>query len=258
VSDVQDAPVDELEAAIADLGASLVALEKFRAGASEADELRRQAIALGDQARRLHRRARLDAEAARALLGSVHALGDALAALLAERRTSPLYQEAVAAHGRGDALLRRILPELFIGLVAIEPPAELLHVPSWSRRGRALPPADLAGAAEALRRDGLAADGDPIARGRDPELPAVPLDEERDPAAPMSFRWRAADLPPLVFRLVDTGDVLVHVPHLTASFDAVVPQAVDGDEAADLLPDYPAYRDALRAALRAAGIPVGG
>ena len=54
-----------------------------------------------------------------------------------------------------------------------------------------------------------------------------------------------------------SGDVLVHVPRLTASFDALVPQMVDGDEAADLLPDYPPYRDALRAALRAVDIPVG-
>lgn len=255
---MQDTPVDELEAAIAELGTSLVGLEKFRVGASEVDGLRRQAIDLGDHARRLHRRARLDADAARLLLASVHALGDVLGARLAERRTSPLYHEAVSAHARGDPLLRTLLPELFTGLVAIDPPAALHHVPSWSRRGRALPPSDLAGVAETLRREGLAADGDAIARGRDPELPAVPLEEERDPSAPLTFRWRGADLPPLVFRLVDTGDVLVHVPRLTASFEAVVPPTVDGDEAADLLPDYPPYRDALRAALRAAHVAVDG
>jgi len=255
---VQDGPVDELEAAIAELGTSLVALEKFRAAAGDVDGLRGRAIDLGDQARRLHRRARLDDTAARLLLGSVHALGGALGALLTEQRSSALYREAVAAHGRGDPALRRLLPELFAGLVAIETPAALHHAPAWYRRGRALPPADLTGAAEAVRREGLAADGDPIARGRDPELPAVVLDEDADPSAPISLRWRRADLPPLVFRLVETGDVLVHVPRLSASFDAVVPATVEGDEPADLLPDYGPYRDALRAALRAAHIPVGG
>jgi len=251
---VQDASAEELEAAIADLGTSLVALEKFREGLAEVDALRRHAIELGDVARRLHRRGRLDVDAAGTLLPRVRSLGETLRALLAARRSAPLYRAAVAAHARGDAALRTLLPELFAGLVPIEPPAALHHSPSWYRRGRALPTAELVTAIDALRQEGVTADGDPIARGRDPELPAVALEEDADPSAPASIRWRHADLPPLVFRLVDTGDVLVHVPRLTTPFEVIVPSVLAGDEPADFLPDYPPYRDALRTALRDAGL----
>lgn len=255
---MQDTPVDELETSIAELGNSLVALEKFRTVPADVGALRRRAIDLGDDARRLHRRGRLDVDAARALLVSVHGLGDTLAALLAERRTSALYREAVAAHAQSDAVLRRLVPELFAGIVAIEPPTALYHAFSWYRRGRPLSPDDLARSAATLRHDGLAADGDPIARGRDPELPAVPLEEAPEPSAPASARWTGADLPPLVFRLVETGDVLVHVSRLAAPFEVLVPLTIVGDEAEDFLPDYPPYRDALRLALETVGLPVRG
>jgi len=254
---VQDNPADELEAAIAELGTSLVALEKFREGLAEVDALRRRAVDLGDAARRLHRRGRLDVDAAAVLLGSVQSLAETLRALVAARRSSPLYRQAVAAHARGDTELRTLLPELFAGLVAIEPPATLYHALSWYRRGRALPAVELAAAADTLRREGLAADGDPIARGRDPELPAVPLEEAPDPSVPASLCWRRADVPPLVFRLLETDDVLVHVPRLAAPFDVLVPSVLEGDEPDDFLPDYPPYRDALRAALRDADLPLG-
>lgn len=255
---MEDTPVDELETSIAELGNSLVALEKFRTVPADVGALRRRAIDLGDDARRLHRRGRLDVDAARALLASVHGLAATLGALLAERRSSALYREAVAAHVQGDTALRQIVPELFAGIVAIEPPTALYHAFSWYRRGRALPPAELARSVEALRHEGLAADGDPIARGRDPELPAVPLEETPEPSAPASARWRDRDLPPLVFRLVETGDVLVHVARLSAPFEVFVPVTVEGDEAEDFLPDYPPYRDALRLALETAGLPVRG
>ncbi|HZP43223.1 MAG TPA: hypothetical protein VFD84_17175, partial [Candidatus Binatia bacterium] len=58
-----------LEAAIADTGALIVQLEKYRRGAAaDAVAAVRDALALGDAARRLHRRDALDdAEAGRLL-----------------------------------------------------------------------------------------------------------------------------------------------------------------------------------------------
>src|SRR5437870_2399153 len=101
---MDEALVGELEAAVADTGALLVRAQKYRRGAGpEGSALAREALALGDAARRLHRRDALDAAAATRLLDEAHALAARLRALIAAVREAPEYRAAVAAHAAGDA-----------------------------------------------------------------------------------------------------------------------------------------------------------
>ena len=65
----------ELESAIADTGALLVQVQKYRRGTEpEGAALARDAMALGDAARRLHRRDALETAAVTALMAEAHAL----------------------------------------------------------------------------------------------------------------------------------------------------------------------------------------
>jgi hypothetical protein len=61
-------------------------------------------------------------------------------------------------------------------------------------------------------------------------------------------------LPPAVFRLIERGAHLVHVPVLRAPFEVLVAEALDPDELGEITLDHAAYRDALLDALRHAGI----
>jgi len=82
---VDEGLVTELESAIADSGALVVRAQKYRRGAGpEGAALLGAALALGDEARRLHRRDALDAAAAAHLLAGARALAERLQALLAE------------------------------------------------------------------------------------------------------------------------------------------------------------------------------
>src|SRR5215470_17474999 len=110
--------VGELESAIADVGALLVRAQKYRRGAGpEGEALAREALAVGDAARRMHRREALDEAAVRALLGEAHRVGDALRALVDAVRADARYTRAVAAHRAGAAaVLAPLLPEIFAGL----------------------------------------------------------------------------------------------------------------------------------------------
>jgi hypothetical protein len=248
-----------LETAIADTGALLVQLHKFRAGAALHPVLLAEAMALGDRARRhLHAQA-LDAAADAALTADATALRARVQRALDDVRASTDYRAAVAAHAAGDRdTLARILPRVFAGLTPVPPPAALWHAVPWLRRNRPRPAAEIAAVVQHLAATGIEADGDPMAPGIDPELPAVPLDTEPAGADPLLLRWSASDLPRAVFRLDETGAIVVHVPRLVAPFTVVLPATLDEDELGEVSVDHPRYRAELVDALAAVGIAAGG
>ena len=251
---MDDGTADALERVIAEAGGLLVELEKFRASSDDdLPALRPEVLALGDRARRLHREDLL-ADAARPLLEKGNALVGRLRTALRALRESPTYRAATAAHAAGDhAALARLLPELFEGLELVPEPPPLFHAVSWLRRNRPRPPADVAAEIAHLRAEGIEAEGDALERGVDPELPAVPLLDERPAGDPVCLRFALDALPP-VYRLADSGDHLVHVHLLRAPFEVLVADALDPDEVGEITFDPAPYRDALLDALRDAGI----
>src|SRR5262249_54790829 len=208
---MDDGTADALERAIAEAGGLLVELEKFRAGSGDdLPALRPEVLALGDRARRPHRKALL-ADAARPLLEKGNALVGRLRTALRALRESPTYRAATAAHAAGDhAALARLLPELFEGLELVPEPPPLFHAMSWLRRNRPRPPADVAAEIARLRAEGIEAEGDALERGVDPELPAVPLLDERPAADPVCLRFAPHAPPPAGSRPAHSGHPLAH------------------------------------------------
>jgi hypothetical protein len=246
-----------LETALADAGGLLVELEKFRAsGGRDLAALRSEALALGDRARRLHGQHLLDGEAAASLLRDGDALIERLRTTLGELRDSPAYRAAAAAHGDGDhAALATLLPDLFQGLDLVPSPPPLFHPVPWLRRNRPRPAVEIAAEIARLRRDGIEAEGDALAWGVDPALPAVALLAERPSGDPVTLRFSPEALPPAVFRLADGGSHLVHVAVLSAPFDVLVPDSLDPEELGEISLDHARYRDELLDALQRAGVP---
>ena len=116
----------------------------------------------------------------------------------------------------------------------------------------------MAAVVERIAAAGLEGDGDPMAPGIDPSLPAVPLDTAPPPADPVLLRWSRDDLPPAVFRLDASDALVVHVARLTAPFTVVLPTALDEDELGEVSLDHPRYRTELIAAFADAKIAVAG
>ncbi len=253
---MDDGAADALEQAVAEAGGLLVELEKFRAGSrGDLATLRADALALGDRARRLHRE-HLLADATGPLLQEGSLLVERFRTRLRELRDSPAFRAATAAHGAGDhATLAALLPDLFEGLELVPAPPPLFHAIPWLRRNRPRPPADVAGEIARLRHDGIEAESDALARGMATGLPAVPLLDQRPAGDPVSLRFAPDALPPAVFRLVDSGDHLVHVRLLTAPFEVLVAESLDPDEVGEISFDQVRYRDDLLRALRHAGVP---
>jgi len=253
---VDEAVVGELEAAIADVGALLVRVRKYRRGQTGAGAtLLDEALALGDRARRLHRHEALDAAAARALLAEAEALVARGRELLAAVRATPEYRAAVAAHAAGDAAaLAAALPAIFVGLEAVGGRPDLFYPVAWQRRGKPRAVADIVAEVQRCRDDGLPAEGDDVAPGTDPELPAVVLQGEAPPDEPVVLRCSAAMRGQPIYRLADTGEVLVYAPRLRAPFTVLLRDTSAGED--DDAPLDPAWRTALGAALAAAGVPV--
>jgi hypothetical protein len=253
---VDDRRVTELETAIADAGALLVRLEKYRAGQTPAGEaLRREALALGDDARRLHRRGALDDPQVTRLLAETQALGTRLGAAVRAVHESDLYRRAAAAHAAGDqATLARTVPELFAGVEPVPAPPDLHVAVPWRRRNRPLPPTALGAEIARLGAEGVEAEGDDLTPGTDPALAAVTLKAEPPADEPVVLRFARIELP--VYLLSEPGDFLVYTPRLRAPF--VVLLAPDaGDEQPRVEIDFARWRAELRAALGARGVPVG-
>ena len=251
----------ELESAVADAGALVVRAQKYRRGAGpEGAALLAAALALGDEARRLHRRDALDARAAAHLLAEARALGARLRALLAEVRAGRDYRAAVGAHRAGEGtVLVRLLPAIFAGLEPAPAPGDLFTALAWLRRGRLRPAEDLAAEVLAARTEGLAGEGDDLSPGADAELPAVTLRSDAPPDEPLVLRLPAAALPSPLLRLVESGEYLVHAARLPAPFTLRLAArlATDEDLRVALAPtDYARWRDGVARALAAAGVPV--
>ena len=248
----------ELEIALADAGLLLVELEKFRTpDAGRAASPRSAALGLGDRARRLHRAGALDERAAAPLLREARSLLDRLRAELSDLRAAPAYRAAVAAHRGGDhAALATLLPAVLDGLEPLtEPPAVFRPVP-WLRRNRPRPPTDIAADVLRLRETGVAGEGDAAARGVDPALPAVAVFVAAPVSDPVSLRYDPGVLPPAVFRMRDTGELLIHVPVLRAPFAVQVASALDLDEVGEIAVDFAGYRASLQESLDRLGLPV--
>ena len=249
-----EAAVTALETAIADVGAGLVQLQKFRDGLPAHATLLAETMRLGDRARAAHRAESLDADAA-ALAGAARALLARVGTALAAVRAAATYRAAVAAHVAGDhAALARLLPAVFAGLEPVAAPPDLFLAVPWLRRSRPRPADDLAGLVDELRAAGIDAESDPAAPGVDAELPAVALLGEAPLGDPLVLRFPGASLPPAVFVVVDSGEYLVHVPALRTPFAVVLPPTLDPDELGEVSVDHPRYRAALASALATRGI----
>jgi len=259
---VDEAVVTELETALADTGALLVRLQKYRQGTGpEATLLARRALALGDMARRLHRREALDHAASTHLLADARAVADALRAVLADVQQTPAYRAAVAAHAARDVpALLRLLPEIFAGLEPEPPGADLFIPVAWLRRGRLRPPADVAADIVEARTAGVRGDGDDVSPGADATLPAVTVATSAPAGEPLVLRVPGgAGVAPLL-RLRESGELLVHVPRLCLpTAVARVAERLELDEQlrVEIEPAaWSAWREALAAALGAARVPV--
>jgi hypothetical protein len=260
---VDETLVSELESAVADTGALLVRLQKYRRGQGpEGDALAREALALGDAARRLHRRRALDAPAARRLLADAHALAVRLHALLAAVRDAPDYRAAVAAHARGDHVaLSSALPAIFAGIEPSSATGDLFVPIAWLRRGRLRPVPDVVSDVVAARTEGLAAEGDDLSAGADADLPAVTLLADPPPGEPVVLRVPPRTIAAPLNRLLETGELLVHAARLPVPAASVrLADRLELDDEVlrvEISPaEYTAHRDALAAALAAAGVPV--
>ena len=247
-----------LEAAVADAGALLVRLERYRAGAGPAAAaLRREALLLGDEARGLHRRGGLDGDAARALLARARELGTRIEAALAAVRAAPEYAAAAAAVATGDRdRALRLLPEVFAGLAPVATPAVLYHALAWRRRGRPRGVPDLVAEVLRARDEGLAPEGDDLSRGADELLPAVVLLDAPPDDEPAVLRLDGARVGARILRLDDTGEYLVHVPALRALAGVHVAAELPEDELEATPADYGRFREELADALARAGLPV--
>lgn len=253
--------MSELEAAIADTGALLVRAQRYRRGAGPVGAaLRAEALALGDAARRLHRRDALDEAAAGRLLGTARDLAARLRALLGEVRDAPEYRAAMTAHAAGDhAVLARTLPAIFAGLERVAPPAALFVPIAWQRRGRPRPAVELAAEVVALRDTGLEAEGDDLSPGADAALPAVVLLAAPPPDEPVVLRVPGALVRGPLHRLADTGELLIHAPRVRLAGVVRLASTLPGGEQLriDLAPaDWARHRGELAAALAAASVPV--
>jgi hypothetical protein len=253
-----DEPAGTLELAVADAGRLLIELEKFRVSREGAlAALRSDVLALGDRSRRLFRAQRLDEEEA-ALRSEGRQVIERLRAALQSLRESPTYRAAVAAHAAGDhGALATLLPALFEGIEPVSAPPPLFHPVPWLRRNRPRPAQDVVAEIVRLSHEGIAPEGDLLAWGTDPALPAVELLDERPPADPVTVRFPAGSLPPVVFRLSESGTYLVHVPVLRAAFEVLVAESLDPEELGEITLDHAPYRDDLLAALRHAEVTVG-
>ena len=257
---MDEALVTELESAIADAGALLVRAQKYkRAAGPEGVALAREALSLGDAARRLHRQGTLDAAAASRLLAEARALATRLGALIVAVHADAGYRAAVAAHAAGDhGALARLLPLIFAGLETARAP-ELFTPVAWLRRGRLRPVEDLVAEAVTVRSEGLSAEGDDLSPGADPELPAVVLSDYPPPDEPVLLRFPPGTVPPSLHRLVASGEILVHVPRLRAPVEVLLAGrlALDEQLRVEISPaEWEQHRETLAAALGAAGIPV--
>jgi hypothetical protein len=258
---VDEALISELEAAIADTGALLVRAQKYRHGAgAQGAALVREALALGDAARRLHRQDALDEAAAGRLLAEAQALAGRLQGLIAAVRAAPDYRAAVRAHAAGEhPTLARLLPAIFAGLEAAPAPIDLFTPVAWLRRGRLRPVTDVVADVAAARRDGLVAEGDDLSPGADAELPAVVLRPEAPVEEPVVLRVPAIALPAPVLRLEESGDHLVHAARLRGPLSVRLATRLEGEEQLRVevsAAEWTRHRGALAGALAAAGIPV--
>jgi hypothetical protein len=252
--------VSELEAAIADTGALLVRAQKYRRGVgAEGTALAREALALGDRARRLHRHGTLDRESATGLLAEAGTLLERARAFVGSIRAAPEYQAAVQAHAAGDqATLARLLPELFAGLESAPSPSSLFRPAAWLWRGRLRAVAEVTADVLRAATEGLEAEGDDLSPGADTALPAVVLSADPPAEEPVVLRIDPPATLPL-YHLVESNEYLVYTPRLRVTPVVLLAPALPTDEQlrVDLTPeDYEAYRRELVAAFAAAGVPV--
>lgn len=251
--------VTRLAAEIADAGALVARLERYRAGTSaSALALRAAAFAVGDRARRGHHQSTLDADTAIPLLAEAQAVVRDLRAALDAIRSAPDYAAAVAAHAAGDmATLAVLLPTIFAGLELVDHPCDLYQPVVWRQRNRPLAADVVADAITALAADGIPAPIDDLAPGADPDLPAVALADTPPDGEAVVLRLTAADLPAPLCRVTDTGEILVHSAPLRVPFCVLLRTTLTDDEVERTPVDWQPWRRALRAALRARGLTVG-
>lgn len=247
---MDETPLDALETAISEVGRLLVRLEKYRGLTEVHGALLAEALTLGDLARSALRRQPLAPSGVSSLVRQAERLRERAAAALRTVEESSAYREAVRAHEAADfPALHRLLPGLFAGLESLGGVRDAYTTLSWIRRGRPRPPREIAAAVVRIRDEGLVAGGSPEAAGCDPRLPAVHLAADAPDDSPVTIRFRGTDLPPALFRLAESGSLLVHVRTLRAPFEVRLAERLGPETAEEFGAEWPAYRKAIAAAI---------
>jgi hypothetical protein len=218
-----------------------------------------ESLALAREARRLHRRRPDDAAAIAAIAQRLGTVVSRYAALIQTACTTDEYVAAVAAWRAGDGLaLARLIPAVFaeVGLAVV---GDFLYhpIPVMGHGNRPIDPATVAARAVTESEDGLTPAEPGSGTASDEALRAIllyPVWSSVD--SPVALRLRAGAVSVPFFRLRDANEILVYAPRLSTKFDIAVAATIpDQERWPEVGVDYVEYRDALAAALAAAGHP---
>ena len=216
-------------------------------------------LVLAAEARRLYRMAPLDVGAVDLLAARCRHLAERLRDLVNAARTTPTYREAAEAWSAGDAAtLARLVPAVFTDLVKATPLRPLYRGIALTVRGNRLRSAsEIAQELAQLRTTGIPADEEADGPGVDETLRAVALvDDWTRLEVPFAIRIEAAGASLPIFRVADSGELLVH----TRCFgegrrDVVLERSPPPDRWPDLGTDHADYLSELRAAMQRGGCP---
>ncbi len=260
MTDLSADPWVALEAQIAEIGRLAGEGDRYvvvRSGG--ASTLLDESLALAGEARRLHRRRSDDPGAVASIVERLGAIAARYGTLLEKARTADDYLAAVAAWRAGDApALARLIPAVFADVTRADV-GGFLHYPVaiMGRENRPIDPATVAARVARLVAEGLEPAEPGSGTASDAALQAVllyPCWSALD--TPAALRLGAATLTLPLFRLGAADEILVYTGRLTGHFDVVLAAtAPDQDRWPEVGVDYAQYRDALAAALAAAGHP---
>jgi hypothetical protein len=249
-----------VEAQIAEIGRLAGEGDRYRlVRLGDGPALLDESLALAREARRLHRRQPDDAAALAAIAQRLGTVVTRYAALIQTACTTDEYVAAVAAWQAGDGpALARLIPAVFAE-VGLAQTGDFLYYPIavMGHGNRPIDPATVAAHAIAVSEEGLTPAEPGSGTASDEALRAILLYPAWSSVdTPLALRLTAGAVALPFFQLRAAHEILVYAPRLSARFDiAVAATMPDQERWPEVGVDYVEYRDALAAALAAAGRP---